>query len=196
MMQNAYIKKSDDGWVNAKFSSGEIKALPQYLQVGLVELYEGDSRDYFIIKEGVFKGEKASINNSGGSYVIKGLPPRTPSREMVFYKTKELLEITGLGTFAAITDPSAPVPLGKHDIQIPDHPHILGSRYTDRATYAKTWFSLGHFSGVGDVYLHCGTVSLGCVTVTDIEKWDSIYNYLIKARLGHSNAVGTITIKK
>ncbi|MGB0879689.1 MAG: hypothetical protein ACPGTO_03900 [Polaribacter sp.] len=196
MTQNGYIRESDDGWVNAKFSNGEIKALPQYLRVELVKLYEGDSRDYFIIKEGVFKSEKASINNSGGSYVKKGLPPRTSSREMVFFRTKEILEITGLGTFNAITEPSTPVPLGKHDIKIPDHPHASGSSYVDRAKYARTWFSLGNFSGVGDVYLHCGSRSLGCVTVTDIEKWDLIYNYLIKARLGHSNAVGTITIKK
>ncbi len=188
----AYIKQSNDGWVNAKFKNGEIKALPEYLEVELTKI---DTRDYFTIKEGVFKSQKASIKNTGGSFVVKGVPPRKPSVEIVFDRSKETIEVKGLATFKAITDPSTPVPTGKHIIKIPDHPHAFGSSYTDRATYAKTWFSLGNFAGVGDVYLHCGSVSLGCVTVTDITKWDTIYKYLIKARLSHSNAVGEITVK-
>lgn len=193
MTQIAYIKESDDGWVNAKFSNEDIKALPEYLEI---ELTKSDTRDYFIIKEGVFNGQKASIKNTGGSYIKKGSPPRTASVEIVFYRSQELLEVVGLGKFKAITYPTTPTPLGVHDIKIPDHPHSGGTSYTDKATYAKTWFSLGYFSGVGDVYLHCGNYSAGCVTVKDIEKWDTIYSYLIKARLGHSDSVGQITVKR
>ncbi|WP_452222783.1 hypothetical protein [Lacinutrix chionoecetis] len=193
MTQVAYIKQSNDGWVNAKFSNGEIQALPEYLEL---EWTESNTRDYFIIKEGVYQGQKASIKNTNGSYIVKGIPPRTSAVEIIFDRSKETLEIKGLGTFNAITDPTTPVPVGNHIIKIPDHPHSGGASYTDRASYAKTWFSLGHFSGVGDVYLHCGNYSAGCVTVKDIEKWDTIYSYLIKARLGFSNSVGNITVKR
>jgi hypothetical protein len=82
----------------------------------------------------------------------------------------------GAGPVAAKTDPTNPVPKGTHDIELPDFQHHLGSGYGD---FATTWFRLGHS---GDRYLHPGSESLGCATVTDTTEWPNIWRALITAR--------------
>ena len=83
-----------------------------------------------------------------------------------------------------------PVPLGSHNIEIPDAPHSLGSGYLGSAKYARTWFRVGN---KGDRYLHCGQVSLGCITVKDVGSWDKIYEHLIKSRK-NNQSVGVIKV--
>ncbi len=88
-----------------------------------------------------------------------------------------------------IIDATNPVPQGKHDIEIPDFQHTeYGSGY---GAFATTWFRIGHS---GDRYLHPGRVSAGCVTITDISQWPSIWSYLINSRKDN-RSVGEITIK-
>ncbi len=61
----------------------------------------------------------------------------------------------------------------------------------DRSSRAKTWFRIGH---EGERYLHTGGRSLGCVTITEVEKWNEIYNKLIKARKGDFLSVGVLEV--
>jgi hypothetical protein len=72
-----------------------------------------------------------------------------------------------------------PVPVGMHDLEIPDEIHKLAQRFVSQTPFAETWFRIGHD---GDRYLHPGTITEGCNTVEDIAKWTDVYNYLIKRR--------------
>jgi hypothetical protein len=61
-----------------------------------------------------------------------------------------------------------------------------------------TWFYLGTgnaIAGRNDRYLHPGRISAGCVTVTDLSKWDSLYAVLILSRATGGKNVGTINVQ-
>ena len=66
------------------------------------------------------------------------------------------------------------------------------------ASKAMAWFYLGTGNakpGDNDRYLHPGRVSAGCVTVTEVSKWDSLYAVLILSRATGGKDVGTITVQ-
>ena len=44
------------------------------------------------------------------------------------------------------------------------------------ARYAGTWFKIGHS---GDRFLHMGRASLGCMTVTQRDRWGGLYAALV-----------------
>ncbi|MBL0700396.1 MAG: hypothetical protein JJV92_05895, partial [Desulfosarcina sp.] len=98
-----------------------------------------------------------------------------------------------LGPINTKTMTENPVPVGKHNLEIPYEVHSLGIGYQALSKYAKTWFRIGHS---GDRFLHPGRISAGCVTVTDIAAWTRIYEYLIKSRKGDGKSVGTIEVIK
>lgn len=83
-----------------------------------------------------------------------------------------------------------PPPAGIYDLEIPDEVHSIASGYYSYSKYATSWFRIGHS---GDRYLHPGSVTAGCITVTALEKWTIIYNYLI-GRRKDDVSVGTIHI--
>ena len=112
------------------------------------------------------------------------------SANVKFDKSGGKLWYGGTGPVAAKTMNSNPVPNGTHALEIPYEPHILGETYENSAKFSKTWFRIGDS---GDRFLHPGLISAGCVTVTDIKKWDSIYDYLINSRSDKKN-VGEIEV--
>lgn len=92
------------------------------------------------------------------------------------------------GEISFVTETTNPVPVGKHDIEIPDYQHTIAQDFT---YHGSTWFRLGHS---GDRYLHPGTISQGCITVLSAyPKWEYIYAALIEARKD-DKSVGTMTI--
>lgn len=93
---------------------------------------------------------------------------------------------------AVVLDSSNPIPAGTWDIEIPDEFHDLGLGYSSASRFATTWFRIGHS---GDRFLHPGSVTLGCATVTDVSAWTDIYNYLIFARKGDFRSVGQMEVK-
>ena len=155
-------------------------------------------REEFKILEGRFYGKKASVKKKGWRWdewdwdksyfedevhLRHACPHRGPA-DVIFKRQSKKLIIADIGEFHAMTLDVNPVPIGIHE------PHGLGQAYTTQAQYAKTWFRIGH---EGDRFLHCGNVSAGCVTVTDIDRWDEIYKHLILSRKDNTN-IGTINI--
>ncbi len=61
----------------------------------------------------------------------------------------------------------------------------------NKSIRSMSWFRIGH---IGERYLHTGNHSLGCITMTEVERWDEIYDKLIKARKGDFLSVGMLEI--
>jgi hypothetical protein len=185
----AYVSDVDDGWLQVKLEpSGEIVSLPYTLKVRRNKKQGG--RDYFTILEGRYKNQKASVSRKtgGGSYLVDGSIHR-PAIRLTYSKGSGILKIVGSDeTYNAIHDP--PLPNGTYDIEIPDAPHGNVDQYLDRARRAKTWFPILNQSGR---YFHTGSRTAGCLTVTDIDKWDSLYDKVIKRRKD-DKSVGTVQV--
>ncbi|ESZ10159.1 hypothetical protein [Mesorhizobium sp. L48C026A00] len=69
--------------------------------------------------------------------------------------------------------------------------HAAG--YIDKAPHALSWWIIAYKSEEG-YCLHTGSTSLGCVTVTEHQKWEDIYSILLLARSSDSLYSGKITI--
>ena len=198
-MEMRYVYTDSTGWLRVKLDSGgTVVALPQYLKVKFLE--RRNKRDYFTIEEGVYKDKKASVSQMSAeqSWLRKPLPIYKGPANLLFKKSEEKL-VTPIGNLEAKTDSDNPIADGQHPIQLPDFPHDLGRSYTPDASKAMTWFYLGvgnAVAGENDRYLHPGRVSAGCVTVTELSKWDSLYAALILSREPGGENVGKLTVQK
>lgn len=195
-MSKKYISNADGkGWLIVKYSDGSTyPPLPQFVRVDFQQT-QGD-RDYFVIMEGRSATKNASVKlkSDGGSYLVDG--DSTISEGLIHYilSTGELFYFLGpgwVGPISIITKPSNPVPVGSHDLEIPDEVHDSAKSYESQSIYACSWFRIGHS---GDRYLHTGEHSDGCATVTDVPKWTDIYNYLIMRRKNDGNSVGVLEV--
>ncbi len=181
------------GWLTVRLEPNQkLIQLPFTLKVQWDDTKEG--RDYFTILEGVHKGKKASVKrkDDGKSYLKIGPKYKLPIK-IIYYKNRKILKIDGRSEeYEAIMD--NPLPNGTYIIDLPDYPHChLGIKYCDKSNRSCTWFRI---RGQGDRYLHTGSVSLGCLTVTDVEKWNNLYNAIIWCRRSDdSNAHGILEIK-
>lgn len=197
-MEMRYVATDRSGWLRVKLEpSGAVVPLPQYIKVAFSERRNG--RDYFKIEEGVYKDKDASVSQKSGSlsWLAKPLPTYRGAVTLEFKKGEGKL-ISPIGTLTATTDPNNPIPNGRHSVQLPDFPHDLGRSYIIHTSKAMTWFYLGTGNAVpgrNDRFLHPGRISAGCVTVTDLSKWDSLYAVLILSRAIGGKNVGTITVQ-
>ena len=183
----AYIPDVDGGWLLVVMEpSGEIKSLPYTLKVQLDERKNGG--DYFTILEGVYKGKRASVKQG----YLKRNPNYKQQIKLIYYKNRQILKIDGRNDeYRAVMD--NPLPNGIYIIELPDYPHDLGRPYLSKAKRALTWFRI---RVEGGRYLHTGSRSAGCLTVTNVEKWDSLYDAIIWCRKrGDDNAHGILEIK-
>lgn len=190
-----YVTNADGkGWLIVRHANkSTYPPLPQYLKVNHQKTELG--RDHFVIMEGRNKGKFASVSikASNDSYLASGASPHTIAATVKFNITTGKLWYGNLGPINTKTMTGNPVPVGKHNLEIPYEAHSLGTGYQALSKYAKTWFRIGHS---GDRFLHPGRISAGCVTVTDIAAWTRIYEYLIKSRKGDGKSVGTIEVIK
>ncbi len=197
-MEMRYVATDQSGWLRVKLKpNGIIVPLPQYIKVTFSE--RRSARDYFRIEEGVYNGKNASVSqkSSSSSWLGKPLPTYRGPVTLRFKKSEGKL-ITPIGTLKAITDPNNPIRNGVHPVKLPAFPHDLGRSYVPRASKAMTWFYLGTgkaIPGRNDRYLHPGRISAGCVTVTELSKWDRLYTVLILSRATGDSNVGTITVQ-
>jgi hypothetical protein len=191
-MATKHISNADGkGWLVVKWQDGTtVPALPQYLRVDFKKSESG--RDYFTVIEGLRNGKDASVKQKegGGSYLLDGDPSESKAT-LRFDRKEGKFWYGGAGPVAAITDSSHPIALGSFDVEMPDEVHINGAPYQEDSIFATTWFRVGHS---GDRYIHPGTRTAGCITITEIKKWTGIYDYLIKRRSGDGKSVGTIEV--
>lgn len=191
MPEKCYIVGGRDGWLKVRREpSGAIVAVPEFLQVELTASKDG--RDSFTVLEGVERNKKFSVITGN---LKNDRPGYRLAANLQFSLSKQLLTFHG-GQVKAITDPSQPIPLGPHPVQIPDFPHEKGALYLGQTPYAKNWFYLGQGNAVpgsNDRYLHTGLGSLGCITV-EPTGWTRLYQYLILCRRGDGKTVGMVTV--
>lgn len=188
----AYVKydKMGDGWLVVVPKIGEENiGIPYHLKVRLDKQDSG--RQYFEVLEGPRRGEHASVEMAQGgvSRFQQENPHAAPVHFVYSLFTKKLK--FGKKTYLVRDYPSDPVPEGLHDIEIADSSHKGGIPYLDRARLAKVWFRVGH---TGERYVHAGGSSLGCVTLTEIERWDELCNILLAARKGDGLSVGILQV--
>jgi len=185
-----YIPDVDNGWLKVKTVDDNIIYLPAFLKVQ--SEYTDGSREYFKILEGPYKDKVASVsldNENNNSRLLAGI-----SHEPLIYLQYSISQkklIIGSKKYQATDHIETPWKQGWYDIELPDYPHTGGRNYLDRSSRAKTWFRIGH---EGERYLHTGGRSLGCITITEVEKWNEIYNKLIKARKGDFLSVGVLEV--
>jgi hypothetical protein len=154
-------------------------------------LEKNDSdRQYFKILEGIRRGEKASVKykEDGQSYLMDENFQTKPVH-LIYSISKKTVSFNDK-TYKAVDYPGSLWEKGIYDIEIPDAPHG-GGRYYPGASKATIWFRIGHS---GDHYLHIGARSLGCVTLTEVNRWDDFCNALLKARKGDGMSVGVIKV--
>ena len=186
-----YIPDVDNGWLKVKIADGNIIYLPAFLKVQ-PEYVEG-GREYFKILEGSYKNQKASVSldnaNNKGSRLLADVK-HAPLANLQYSISQKKLIIENK-KYKATDQAGEPWKKGWYDIELPDYPHKDPRNYVDIASRFKTWFRIGH---EGERYLHTGRVSLGCITIIEIEKWDEIYDKLIKARKGDFLSVGVLEV--
>jgi hypothetical protein len=186
-----YIPDVDNGWLKVKIADGNIIYLPAFLKVQ-PEYVEG-GREYFKILEGSYKNKKASVNLDNANNKSSRLLTDVKHESLIYlqYSISKKKLIIGNKKYQATDYKETPWKKGWYDIELPDYPHTGGRGYLDKSFRAKTWFRIGH---EGERYLHTGGNSLGCITITEVEKWSEIYDKLIKARKGDFLSVGVLEV--
>jgi len=182
-----YIPITEDGWFGY-YNSNKVKtSLPSYLKLHFDKTES--NKEYFTVMEGVLQGMQfwSSAGREELSFINKN--PQTDPINLIYSISTKTLKLNNK-KYLTTDSPNVPWEKGVYDIEIPDYPHGGGLRYS-KSKYATVWFRIGHN---GDRYLHTGAHSLGCMTLTEVEKWDEIFKILIKARKGDNKSVGTIQI--
>lgn len=183
-----YIPDIDNGWLKVKTADGNIVYLPAFLKVQSEYIERG--REYFKILEGSYKDQKASIElNDNKSWFLTDIEHQPPIH--LKYSISQKALYIGNSKYQATDHTDSPWKKGWYDIELPDYPHKDYRDYVKISSRFKTWFRIGHD---GERYLHTGRASLGCITITEIEKWNEIYNKLIKARKGDFISVGVLEV--
>jgi len=96
---------------------------------------------------------------------------------------------------------SQPLPKGNYKIMVPDFPKDAAMTGFYRNAYSQlksdtVWFPIQNAATHNSNFVHVGHLSEGCITFYEIEKWNSIYQYLITNRLDKNGKyVGELIIK-
>ena len=184
-----YIGASEQGFLLVKTMENENLSLPSFLNVKFD--YRKDKRDYFTVLEGSEKEKKFSIklDKKSTSFLHAGNVYMDPIKAQYSKSTKIL--ILNDKKYQTIDSPYEPWAKRLYDIEIPDAPHELGRQYLQKTSKSLVWFRIGHD---GEKYIHTGQTTLGCITVLEHEKWNEIYDVLIRARKGDSKSIGTLKV--
>ncbi|SAK92440.1 hypothetical protein AWB75_06542 [Caballeronia catudaia] len=212
-----YIRLPEDthGWVDVRLeSTGERKSLCEYTKVALVK-DEGDRTYFQVLDGGIAKGKVVSMNSKAAKEYLQKTPSTKStetlrvrygrmSEENSPFKGRRLQQwatLTVGGQDITVTLNSAwdstftPIPPGTYRIMAPDYSHAKTSTEGYRNTYPgkikanDVWFPIELQSGAGNSsrYVHIGHLSDGCVTVYDIDRWNTVYNFLISHRLPNTD---------
>lgn len=185
-----YVIYAKNGWIMVVMEdTKKVISIPSYLKV---QLDRSDSkRHFFKIMEGPFKGNNASVKiETSGMPYLQSLNPHTETAHLTYSISKKILKF-GNKTYKTEDYKSNPWKKGFYDIEIPDAPHQGGSNYLTKAKLARVWFRIGHS---GERYLHTGLQSLGCITITENDRWDDLCHILLKARKGDGLSIGILEV--
>lgn len=212
--------KNGRGWLTVRVEPQQNPNidLPASLRVELTNRDTKGGREYFVIREGQYNGRSASVripaaNEGYGNSFLTPIPFTNPYAVVILHRKSNTLWYgtsdnprTWTGPFkiqplnAYIPGyPPTPPPLGTFFLEIPALIKDDGRPYLDKTVYSTSWFRINADQADGDRslrYLHPGTRSAGCVTVTnpDIVNWNQIYTFLINSRWGDRQNVGIIKI--
>ncbi len=184
-----YVIDQGDGWLAIlPHNSSKKISIPAYLTVTVTQVDR--FREYFTILEGPHRGQSASVkkNDDGGSFLALENPHTNPAH--LFYSISRKTLTLNRKKYQTTDYPTHPWKKGFYDIEIPDAPHRGGLSYRN-IQHARTWFRVGH---EGDRYIHTGSLSLGCITVTEHNRWEELYATLIRARKGDGMSVGVLEV--
>ncbi len=188
----AYVAFTNQGWFTGKYTTtNHIVDLVSHLQIR-IERY-GAERDYFQIVEGPLRGKRASLMREEKVVHFTSENPHTGPVRLVYSRSQKTLTF-GEQVYKMKDYPTDPNPWrkGLHDIEIADYSHEPGRSYLNRAALALVWFKVSHPDG--NRYLHVGAFSLGCMTLTEVERWDELCKILLKARKGDGRNIGTVEV--
>lgn len=187
------FERSQNGWIQALKEDNKTKIdLPAYLKVRLEK--QDDKRQYFTIMEGPWRQAKASLEiQSGGISYLESKNYQTDPVHLIYSRVQKTLKFKNK-IYKIREYKNDPEPWGNtiYDVKIPDFYHGKGRPYLNRAKLAPVWFKTTHPSD--NRYVHVGAYSLGCVTLTEIERWDELCEILMKARKGDSENVGVLEV--
>lgn len=183
-----YIPDVSNGWLKVKIVGGDIVSLPSFLKVRSEYIERG--REYFTMLEGHYKNQRASssLDDKNNSRLLTDVA----HKPLIYLKHSINKKLIIENKEYEVADYSkSPWDKGLYDIELPDYPHPKGRNYENKSIRSMSWFRIGH---IGERYLHTGNHSLGCITMTEVERWDEIYDKLIKARKGDFLSVGMLEI--
>jgi len=186
-----YVRETDQGFVKVRMDDGSIESLASFLKVK----YEGQevNRDCFTILEGVFQNRTASVKlDEDGSSFLQLENEHTGPVHMIYSLSKDKLKVKGK-SYNVVKEVSNSWKKGFYDVEIPDHIHELGRSYTDRARKAMVWFHIGH-DPKDERYLHTGSITAGCITINEVEKWDELWNVVVRGRKRDGKSVGILEV--
>ena len=226
MTEDKFTRRAEaSGWLAVRLTkSGQLVSLCEYTQVNDIRDHNG--RTYFTIADGfIAVGEEASLATAHGAKYLSSVGPGgavtvtvtytgLPTDEISPFKGKlkqQWAELSFGAQKAIVTLNSVwnahftPIPVGTHVILSPDYSH----KAISTAGYASkipgligndVWFPIGLFGSITNSsrYIHVGHLSEGCVTVHQLEKWTSLYEFLISHRIAGSSGkrIGSLTVRK
>lgn len=183
-----YVPLTDDGWFVCLDSKLNKISIPSYLKIHFDKIIS--NKEYFTVLEGQLKGKQFYVSEiRDKQYKFLKENPQTDAINLVYSISKKTLKLNGK-VYNTTDYRGFPWTKGLYDIEIADYPHHGGLNY-ENSKYATVWFRIGHS---GDRYLHTGSISAGCMTVTEVEKWDEIFKILISARKGDGQSVGVLEV--
>ncbi|VXC25191.1 conserved hypothetical protein [Burkholderia sp. 8Y] len=212
------LDEDTHGTVGARIGSSDRNSVQLCAYTKVALLKEEGGRIYFRIIDGPYRDSgTASMKTEDAAHYLRGTPP-TESNETLKVKYGRLgeenspfkgrlqqqwgiLKVGGENVTVTLNSVwggrFTPIAPGRHRIMTVDgsHAHIstegYRNTYPGRIKANDAWFpiELEGTKGNSSRYVHIGHLSEGCVTVHDILKWNTVYDFLISHRLPNTNGL-------
>ncbi len=184
-----YVLDVGTGWIATEAQDGgKSFSLPAHTKVSISRI---DNREHFTVREGRERGRKASVKFQKGGSSFLGIRSEHRGPIHLVYSISQKTLRFDREVYQTIDYKNELWTPGLYDIEMPDFPHSGGRVYLKKAPHALTWFLVGH---TGARYIHTGSRSAGCITLTEHDRWEKLYQVLIRARKGDSVSIGTLQV--
>lgn len=202
-------------WINVRLEPS--KDIVNLLYGTRVEFERTESnRDYFKILDFEHQNKSASLSQqqTGGGFTTRLIAPLTylgPAKVDWDARSKKVVvsvpsdpRITPIEAAGISDTDAAKLPNGTFKLRPrmevfdpkvdPPAKGELYERYLNAAPHFYTWWLIEHMPERG-FFFHTGGGTAGCVTVTEMAKWESMFQLLTKCRTSDYKHIGEITIK-